>query len=94
MSALPFLSDAEIDGICEPLKRPAAQRKYLSEALKLTVHQKPNGRPLVARSEFERVIGADRFGTYPASDPHNAPNVLGMMAHLANRKHGQKSQGR
>jgi hypothetical protein len=93
VSALPFLSDVEVDAICEPLKRPAAQRKYLAEVLKLAVHQKPNGRALVARSEFERVIGAARFGQ-PANSPLNAPNVVGMLAHLAQRKNGTKSQGR
>ena len=93
MTALPFLSDIEVDAICEPLKRPAAQRKYLADVLKLSVHQKPNGRALIARSEFERVIGAERFGQ-PKTDPQHAPNVLGMMAHLAQRKNGTKSQGR
>ena len=94
MSSLPFLSQAEIDEICEPLKLPGAQRRYLSKVLKLQVHEKPNGRPLVARSEFERVLGAERFGVPPAT-LQNAPNVLGMMEHLQNRKkNGQKSQGR
>ncbi|MDR6886083.1 MULTISPECIES: hypothetical protein [Variovorax] len=94
MSALPFLTQAEIDQICEPLTQPGAQRRYLAEVLKLQVHEKPNGRPLVARSEFERVLGAERFGLQQ-STPQNAPNVVGMMAHLEQRKkHGQKTQGR
>lgn len=94
MSALPFLSQTEIDAICEPLKQPGAQRKYLSKVLKLQVHEKPNGRPLVARSEFERVLGAERFGASPVT-PQNSPNVLGMMAHLEQRKkNGTKTQGR
>lgn len=94
MSSLPFLSQTEIDEICEPLKQPGAQRKYLAKVLKLQVHEKPNGRPLVARSEFERVLGAERFGTAP-HNPQNSPNVLGMMAHLEQRKkNGTKTQGR
>lgn len=94
MSSLPFLTQAEIDQICEPLTQPGAQRRYLGEVLKLQVHEKPNGRPLVARSEFERVLGAERFGL-PQSNPQNAPNVVGMMAHLEQRKkNGTKTQGR
>lgn len=95
MSTLPFLTDAEVDALCDPLKMPSAQRRFLSTVLKLTVHAKPNGRALVARSEFERVIGADRFGHAAAPDPRHGPNVVGMMAHLSKRKpHGSKSQGR
>jgi len=94
MSSLPFLSQAEIDEICEPLTQPRAQCRYLSKVLKLQVHEKPNGRPLVARSEFERVLGAERFGTAP-STPQNTPNVVGLLAHMQKRKnHGTKTQGR
>ena len=61
MADTPFLTDDEISAICDPLVLPAAQRKYLAR-LGLLVQAKPNGRPLVARSEFERVLGAGRFG--------------------------------
>lgn len=94
VSSLPFLTQAEIDQVCEPLTQPGAQRRYLSKVLKLQVHEKPNGRPLVARSEFERVLGAERFGPANAS-PQNSPNVVGMLAHLESRKkNGTKTQGR
>ena len=91
--APPFLTDDEIAGICEGVQQAAAQRRYLQQTLRLVVHAKPNGRPLVARSEFERVLGAGRHGIAHA-DPLSAPNVVGMMVHLAGRKHGQKTQGR
>jgi hypothetical protein len=55
MSRLPFLSDEEIAEICAPLVMPAYQIKYLAK-LGLVVRRKPNGRPLVARGEFERVL--------------------------------------
>lgn len=93
MTATPYLTDDEIAGICEPLKRPAAQCRYLAEKLKLSVHRKPNGRPLIARSEFERVVGASRFAQSP-DNPHTGPNVVGMMAHLEKRKNGTKPKGR
>lgn len=91
--APPFLTDDEIAGICEGVQQAAAQRRYLSKTLRLVVHSKPNGRPLVARSEFERVLGAART-LVTGTDPLAQPNVLGMMEHLSKRKHGQKSQGR
>lgn len=94
MSAVPFLTDDEIAQICQPLTRPSAQRRYLTAVLKLQVHEKPNGKPLVARSEFERVIGADRIERVTSS-PQNSPNIIGMMAHLESRKkNGTKTQGR
>ncbi len=90
MSALPFLTDVEIAGICDGLTNPSAQRRYLAEQLHLTVHKKPNGRPLIARSEFERVLGAARYPS-AQNDLHAAPNVVGMMDHLKSRNHGKKS---
>ncbi len=83
----PFLTDAEIDSICQPLVMPAAQCRYLT-GLGLLVKRKPNGHALVARSEFERVMGAERFGK-AQNDPHSSPNVVAMMQHLAKRKHGK-----
>ncbi len=88
----PFLTAEEINGICQPLTMPAAQCKYLA-GLGLLVKRKPNGHALVARSEFERVMGAERFGR-AQNDAHNGPNVTGMLEHLNRRKHGQKTQGR
>ena len=47
------LTDAEINGICGGLKQNAAKVRYL-QRLGLHVERRPNGRPLVARSEWER----------------------------------------
>ncbi len=58
----PFLTDPELAEICAPLTNGAAQVRYL-ERLGLKVARKPNGRPLVARGEFERVCGE------PAAEP-------------------------
>ena len=55
MSAPPFLTDDEISAITEPLSRPADQCRVLRE-MGFLVKQKPNGRPLVARSNFELVM--------------------------------------
>jgi len=48
-----FLSDKEVCDICEGLKQPAAQCRYLSEKMKVKVRRKPNGKPLVLRSAVE-----------------------------------------
>lgn len=89
----PYLTDAEIAGICEGVSLPAAQCRHLAR-LGLLVNRKPNGRPLVARSEFERVLGAGRFGS-AQNDASAGPNVVGLMQHLAKRKtHGTTAKGR
>ncbi len=89
----PFLSDAEVADICTPLVMPAAQRRYLA-SLGLLVKSKPNGRPLVARSEIERVLGADRFGRLAQNDPANGPNVVGLQRWAKERKNGAQAQRR
>ncbi len=86
-STLPYLTQAEIADICEPLQMPAAQCRYL-KGLGLMVQRKPNGHALVARSEFERVLGAERFGK-AQNDSHTGPNITAMMDHINRRKHGK-----
>lgn len=49
----PDLSDAEIDRICAGLTQHLAKVRYL-RGLGLRVDRRPNGRPLVARIEWER----------------------------------------
>ena len=58
IAASPWLSDDEVRDLCAPLVQPAAQRRFLAEQLKLYVRSKKNGRPLIARTELERVLGA------------------------------------
>jgi succinate dehydrogenase/fumarate reductase flavoprotein subunit len=50
---LAALSDAEIDAICAGLRQGAAMVRYL-QRLGVPVQRKPNGRPLVRRSDWER----------------------------------------
>jgi hypothetical protein len=89
----PYLTDAEIADICEPLVMPAAQRRFLA-SLGLVVKAKPNGRALVARAELERVL-VGRRPDQPAPNAPTGPNVLGLDQWSKRRKvSGQKSQGR
>lgn len=51
---LPYLTDPEIDGICEGRTQPAAMVRFIRDELGLPVVRKPNGRPLVWRVDIER----------------------------------------
>lgn len=55
VNTTPWLSDAEIDDMCEGLAINAARVRHLRR-LGLTVTTKPNGRPLVMRAHAERVL--------------------------------------
>lgn len=64
----PDLQDDEIDSICAGLTQNAAKVRYL-RGLGLRVDQRPNGRPLVARAEWER-----HYATRPALGAVQSPN--------------------
>lgn len=57
MSMTPWLSQVEVDDLCEPLKQSAAQIRYMREQ-GLTVRTKPNGTPLVMRNHLEQVMNS------------------------------------
>lgn len=67
MSALPYLSDAEISGICRPLRQHMAQIRYL-RSLGLTVYRRPDGSPLVNRADWDK-----RFSSPQKAPSANAP---------------------
>lgn len=90
--APPFLTDDEIAGICDGVQLAGAQCRHL-QRMGLLVNRKPNGKPLVARSEFERVLGAGRFGK-AQNDSHAGPNVASLMDHLSKRKPNGKTAQR
>jgi len=71
-SPTPWLTPHEIADLCHPLKQRAAQRTFL-ERLGLVVNAKPNGDPLVLRSNAESVLGAGSAGKN-AGQPKTAPN--------------------
>lgn len=91
MNQVPYLTDEEVLNMCEPLKQPAAICRYLGR-LGLRVATKPNGRPLILRTELDRVLGAGRFAQAPAAPSHAAPNPAALLALIGNRKqHGQSA---
>lgn len=52
----PWLTDDEIDDMCDGLEQNAAKVRFL-RAKGLTVTEKHNGRPLVLRSNVEATLG-------------------------------------
>ena len=91
MSTLPFLTQAEIDQICEPLRVPGYQVKYLTK-LGLVVHRKPNGRPLVARGEFERVL-VGRQDPSAQNAATGQPDRAALPQVIQGDRRGAKAQG-
>ena len=86
---LPYLTDAEIMGMCEPLVQPGAQCKHL-KAIGFMVKTKPNGKPLVARSEFERVLGAAHVLPDQPESTHG-PNVTALREHIRRKQDGTRT---
>lgn len=90
----PFLSDAEVAGLCEGLIAPSAQIRYL-QRLGMLVQRKPNGRPLLMRSELERVLGAARFGQPAQNGPTAAqPNWTALAQVIKGGRRGAQAKGR
>jgi len=75
------LLDEEIDRICAGLKQSSAQLRFL-KGLGLVVRTKPNGRPLVARANWDIVMG----GPWPAQ-PVREPRL-----HLEERPTRQRDE--
>ena len=72
----PWLSQAEVDDLCQPLKQAAAQVRYLREQ-GLAVRTKPNGQPLVLRSNVEEVMNP---AAKPVKSAKREPNRAGLIA--------------
>jgi hypothetical protein len=87
----PFLTEHELQAMCEGLSNSAAQVRYL-QRLGLLVQRKPNGRPLLMRSEVERVLGAGRFEAQTQAGGHSAsqPNRAGLLQLVQGRQGGRR----
>lgn len=59
-----YLSDGEVDDICQGLRQNAAKVRYL-QMLGMTVQQKPNGKPLVLRKQLEQLNKISIVGKQP-----------------------------
>lgn len=91
----PYLTDAEIDEICEPLTQPHAQIRYL-RSIGVPVSRKPGGRPLVGRAAFDRVMaGASPEAANEARTPEagTQPDHAALQQHFTKqRKHGTQAK--
>lgn len=56
---LSHLTDEEVADICRPLRQHAARIRYL-QGLGLPVERRPDGSPLVRRSDWERQQSSDQ----------------------------------
>lgn len=92
MTTLPFLSDAEVAEICAPLKVPAYQVKFL-QRLGLIVNRKPNGKPLVARGEVERVL-VGRASEAAQNTGAGQLDTAALFQLFKGGKRGAQAQGR
>lgn len=84
----PWLSDEEISDLCEGCKRNHERLRYL-RGLGLIVKVKPNGAPLVLRSNVEAVLGG--VPTKMVQSQSAEPNRAALIA-LLGGKHGKASQ--
>jgi hypothetical protein len=92
MTPPPYLTDEEIAAICAPLTQPAAQTRHLREKYRLLVKQKPNGRPLVSRSHFEKVMGGTHTNEQqgPAEEQPDESALILEFKRRANRRKNKK----
>lgn len=77
MHLRPYLTDDEIEEITEPLTQGAARRKFFQKLLGIEIDKKPNGQPLVWRSDWEagkRVRNAAASGAANDEQRSNGAN--------------------
>lgn len=67
----PWLTEAEINDLCTPLTQHAAQIRYI-ERLGIPVRKKPNGAPLVMRSQFEEILAPANKSKAGKTQPNRA----------------------
>jgi hypothetical protein len=72
----PWLSQEEVDDLCEPLKQHAAQVRFIRR-LGIAVRMKPNGAPLVMRTQLEETMNPAGKRLKPAkTEPNREALVL------------------
>ncbi|KWD74177.1 DUF4224 domain-containing protein [Burkholderia ubonensis] len=80
----PFLTDAELRRIAEPLRQPAAIMRWFKRA-GFEVKQKPNGMPLVSRGHFDQVMrGRSPVSSGDDGDAEtSSPNAAALLQRFA-----------
>lgn len=75
LAMTPWLSEDEIDDLCAPLKQHAAQLRFI-RTLGINVRKKPNGAPLVLRSELQATMNPADKSRKPAKCQPNSTALL------------------
>lgn len=86
----PYLTELEIREIAAPLRQPAAiVRWFKNSGFDVTI--RPNGMPLVTRSNFDAVTGgiAAKVDKEPIGE---SPDVAGYLRSLGKRSQQKSSQ--
>lgn len=80
----PFLTDAELRRIAEPLRQPAAIMRWFKRA-GFEVKQKPNGMPLVSRRHFDQVMRGRGFTSVDSDRDAetSSPNAAALQQRFA-----------
>lgn len=77
-----YLKQHEIDDIVDPLTRPADQCRALRQ-MGFFVKEKPSGRPLVSRANFNAVMAGRQLE--PSADPGAAPDAAALLGKMAGK---------
>lgn len=92
----PYLSDSEILDVCRPLTQPAAMIRYLKDQ-GFHIKRRPNGWPLLSRTNFEAVMMGHAQPTTTKTSTAAEPNVQALLdrykqkgASYADGKNAQK----
>lgn len=67
------LTDVEVDEICAGIKRSSCKVRFLQK-LGLRVVTKPNGRPLVIRSQYESLMGVTHSSDFRSVNLKKEPS--------------------
>ncbi len=89
-----WLTAAEIDDLCQGLKRNGDRLAYLKR-LGLNVKEKPNGAPLLLRSNVEAVLGgvsSTPKGARAGQPAEAEPDRAALIAHLGGEKNGPQKK--
>lgn len=80
----PYLSDAEVAGMCSPLTQPAAVRRFLKRC-GVPFIIRPDGRPIVARRAVDEALYGSTKHAGTAGRP-KGPDAAALAAVFSKKK--------
>ena len=91
MSQPPYLTDEEVEFITRPRTQGAARLRYFREVLKVKAEPRPNGQPLVWRSDFETTRRREQDAANDGQRPSRDWSAFEKRVRYAD---GEKTEGR